>query len=213
MRTKNQTGFTIVELLIVIVIIGILAAITIVAYNGIQARSNNARRMSDIQSVAKVIEMYKAQNGSYPISGPATSDVRTDTKCSVGNKVSDWVPGVVPDFVAALPQSDGKQPNGANTGCYKYWSNGTYYVVSAWVGVEGGQQNSSLYRRTGFREANNGAADAYYCNYAAMGGMGAGAGPYNINNDLYKKSYTIASSPASNTGLTGVCDETPPAGA
>ena len=41
---KKQTGFTIVELLIVIVVIGILAAITIVAFNGVQQRARDAQR-------------------------------------------------------------------------------------------------------------------------------------------------------------------------
>ena len=47
-KTKN-TGFTIVELLIVIVIIGILAAITIVAYNGIQNRANDTVIKNDLK--------------------------------------------------------------------------------------------------------------------------------------------------------------------
>ena len=41
--TQKRTGFTIVELLIVIVVIGILAAITIVAFNGIQTRAKNTQ--------------------------------------------------------------------------------------------------------------------------------------------------------------------------
>ena len=63
--TKNR-GFTIVELLIVIVVIGILAAIVIVAFNGIQERAKWSKLQSDISSINKVVQMYYAQNGSYP---------------------------------------------------------------------------------------------------------------------------------------------------
>lgn len=62
----NKKGFTIVELLIVIVVIGILAAITIVAYNGIQLRARDADRVSDISQIQKKLEIYKAINGVYP---------------------------------------------------------------------------------------------------------------------------------------------------
>jgi prepilin-type N-terminal cleavage/methylation domain-containing protein len=66
MRRKQQ-GFTIVELLIVIVVIGILAAITIVAYNGIQGRARVAAMQSNLQQAAKKLETYKvANNDFYP---------------------------------------------------------------------------------------------------------------------------------------------------
>jgi prepilin-type N-terminal cleavage/methylation domain-containing protein len=206
-------GFTIVELLIVIVVIAILAAITVVAYNGIQQNANNTRRMNDIKAAGKAVELYFAQHGSYPTTGSAATDVRTDSNCSVGTRTNDWIPNVVPQFVSVLPQSDGKSPNGTNTGCYKYWSNGTSYLISAWIAVEGGSQTSTMYRRAGFREAGNGASEQYYCNHTSMGGMGAGAGPYNVNNDLYKKSYTLTSPTIPANGLVGTCNETPPAGA
>lgn len=64
--SRNLKGFTIVELLIVIVVIGILAAITIVAYNGIQKRTRDSTRTADTTGVMKAIEMYKAINGTYP---------------------------------------------------------------------------------------------------------------------------------------------------
>lgn len=63
---KSKSGFTIVELLIVIVVIAILAAITIVAYNGIQQRGRDARRLSDMQAIVKALELYKSDNGQYP---------------------------------------------------------------------------------------------------------------------------------------------------
>lgn len=66
---KQQTGFTIVELLIVIVVIAILAAITIVAYNGIQQRANNTARVTAAQQAVKLIKAYYSYNDSYPYMG------------------------------------------------------------------------------------------------------------------------------------------------
>ncbi len=65
MWAKNkQHGFTIVELLIVIVVIGILAAITIVAYNGIQSRANVAKRDSDLATYHKAINIARLNTGN-----------------------------------------------------------------------------------------------------------------------------------------------------
>ena len=64
----RKSGFTIVELLIVIVVIGILAAISIVAYNGIQNRANDMVVKQDLASLAKRYEMFKVDNYSYPTS-------------------------------------------------------------------------------------------------------------------------------------------------
>ncbi len=60
-------GFTIVELLIVIVIIGVLASITVVAYNGIQQRANNTSRISAAKEWYQILHTYLAQNGQYPV--------------------------------------------------------------------------------------------------------------------------------------------------
>lgn len=59
-------GFTLVELLVVIVVIAVLAAITVVAYRGIQGRARDAERVQDVNAIVKALEVYKAQNGSYP---------------------------------------------------------------------------------------------------------------------------------------------------
>lgn len=64
--SKQQTGFTIVELLIVIVVIGILAAITIVAFNGIQQRAANTKTISAAAAWVKGIQLYYNDKGQYP---------------------------------------------------------------------------------------------------------------------------------------------------
>lgn len=65
MWTRRRSGFTIVELLIVIVIIGILAALTIIAFSNIQSRARDASRVADVDAVRKFLENYHAQNGHY----------------------------------------------------------------------------------------------------------------------------------------------------
>ena len=82
---KKQTGFTIVELLIVIVVIGILAAITIVAYNGILQRAKNTTIQSDLGSFAKTLEMVRVDtvDGNYPAA--ITSDMGVRATKSVYN--------------------------------------------------------------------------------------------------------------------------------
>lgn len=63
----KKQGFTIVELLIVIVVIAILAAITAVAFNGVQIRSKNTAIEASVSSYVKILSGYAAQNGKYPV--------------------------------------------------------------------------------------------------------------------------------------------------
>lgn len=68
MITKRRpAGFTIVELLIVIVIIGILAAITVVAYNGIQQRAQNTKISSDLAIFSKAIQAARTNSGEQAL--------------------------------------------------------------------------------------------------------------------------------------------------
>jgi len=76
-KWAKQKGFTIVELLIVIVVIAILAAITVVAYNGIQTRSENAKTVAAVSAWAKAIRMYETDKGSWPTSNSCLGSTNT----------------------------------------------------------------------------------------------------------------------------------------
>lgn len=104
MDHKKQTGFTIVELLIVIVVIGILAAITIVAYNGIQARANDARRDSEIKQLKTALAIYKSDTGLYPDACGSGSGCLADNLATA----------LVPEYLKAIP----KDPNPATPYSY-----------------------------------------------------------------------------------------------
>lgn len=116
----KQRGFTIVELLIVIVVIGILAAITIVAYNGIQGRARDSARLSDINAIRKALEVYKSFNGEYPDENASSWEYSyTDPQ----------------NFIAALKPYLGKTPvdpvnSGSRYYYYYRYPAGTSYGVT-----------------------------------------------------------------------------------
>lgn len=78
---SKQKAFTIVELLIVIVIIAILAAITIVAYNGIQTRAENTKTTNSVSAYARAISIYASNGGNYPVAS-YTCAGKSVTRCA-----------------------------------------------------------------------------------------------------------------------------------
>ena len=94
----KQSGFTIVELLVVIVVIGILAAITVVSYTGLSNKANVAVMQSDLSNSSNQLKMYQATYGSYPTSlgtnncpSAPTADSSLCLKTSSSNVYTDYI--------------------------------------------------------------------------------------------------------------------------
>jgi prepilin-type N-terminal cleavage/methylation domain-containing protein len=108
---KTGSGFTIVELLVVIVVIAILAAITIVAYNGIQTRAKNSKTISATNAWIKAVKLYQADNGSYP---PVNSCLGTLTTYPDNGRCwtsSSWVVSssflsTMQPYISSYPEPD-----------------------------------------------------------------------------------------------------------
>lgn len=67
-----MSGFTIVELIVVIVVIGIIASIGVVSYGNIQARTHNENRTAQLRAWQSVFDRYKAKVGTVPLPNTAT---------------------------------------------------------------------------------------------------------------------------------------------
>lgn len=90
MFKKNQKGFTIIELLVVIVIIGILVALALPNLFAAQARGRDTERKNDLKNLQQRLETYFNDNGSYPgedttamvaaLGGAATDDEYVDPR-------------------------------------------------------------------------------------------------------------------------------------
>jgi type II secretion system protein G len=123
----TKRGFTIVELLIVIVVIAILAAIVIVAYNSVQARANFSKEQQDLKSITKALGLYQVDNGSYPISvgQPGCTYDWCGWDQVTGNS---FINGLSPQYISQLPQMP--TANAANdTYLYRSDASGANYQL------------------------------------------------------------------------------------
>lgn len=114
---KNQKAFTLIELLVSIAIIGLLAAISIIALNSARARARDAKRVADIKQMQTAIEFYYNNHGYYP---QYTSAVH----CSVEN-YNALNALVTEGIISSVPRDPKYQGTTSPHQCYNYMGIGT----------------------------------------------------------------------------------------
>ncbi|MAU34128.1 hypothetical protein CL689_04360 [Candidatus Saccharibacteria bacterium] len=141
---KSASGFTIVELLIVIVVIAILAAITIVAYNGIQNNAKNTKTIAATNAWIKGIRLYEAKTGALPSYNSCfgtSSTYSGNGQCWNG---STWVVNnsfltAMSEYMGSFPEPDTTQMDPANypdrRGSFYQISGGSSFVWMSLIGV------------------------------------------------------------------------------
>lgn len=137
MSRYRSTGFTIVELLIVIVVIGILAAIVIVAFSGIQQRANNTSRISAVSQSVKAIRAYEAMFGYIPGATGTNVCLTKDNICSSYNEIPvtvDNTPIMTELAKAGKPIESVPRQAGNNYGIlYNVWTDASRGSETLWI--------------------------------------------------------------------------------
>jgi len=129
-KTKHK-GFTLIELMVVIAIIGLLSTLAVVSLNNARIKSRDAKRISDIKQVQTGLELYYSDKNTYPVA--ATAIVLGDTGQTTlsGAGFSDTASGST--YMGKVPANP--TPNGAD---YSYTGDAnTYAIVFTLEGISG----------------------------------------------------------------------------
>lgn len=114
-----RRGFTFIEILVVITIIGILTTVAVVSYTQVTASGRDSKRIKDLAAIQAALEFYRIETGAYPACVSTCSS-------SVGDTA--WIPNLVEEeFIDALPL-DPQEEQGHS---YTYITSGGGYTLTA----------------------------------------------------------------------------------
>ncbi len=138
-RDDKTSSFTLIELLIVVAIIGILAALIIVSLTGSLSKAKDAQRIQDVKGYETALAQYYTNNGGYPTSSDSgNGDVPINDSIIVGD--------LVPKYIASIPAilvSDGDRyySVGVTTGVSQSYDLKIYIAATGWCKTGPNDQN------------------------------------------------------------------------
>ncbi len=138
---RKYSGFTIVELLIVVVVIAILAAISVVAYTNMQDRAYDSRRESDIQLYQKALALARVDDGAFPLVTSGFAYIGSSGGNSAQFRAATVGKGYLPDLIL-----DPVHNNGNDSSAYVYSNRNTTH--SWFVGDEDPNTYAIRFRRS-----------------------------------------------------------------
>lgn len=137
---KNKSGFSLLELLVVISIMGILIALGTVAFSTVQKKGRDSRRRADIKAMQDAFEQYKAENNTYGT-------------CSTMAAYDSGSGAIMPGGLPTDPKNSGTFIYNTATGC-----DATSYCVCAAMENSSGNADAPLGTACSFNSAGT-----YYC--------------------------------------------------
>ena len=146
---KFQKGFTLVELLIVIAIIGVLAALLMSNFIGVRQRARDAQRKSDLKQIQSALELYRSDLAAYPLTNNFSACLSSLPP-----------PPATTIYMQKVPCDPSSSYNG---GDYSYTSDGSTYSVAACAENSSDSQATALASiASGVLETRTGCTSGYF---------------------------------------------------
>lgn len=176
---KYSRGFTIIELLAAVAIIGIVLTLILFSVSESTTQARDADRKADLRTVQAALELYRQDNGRYPEGCNATTDegvwsgqIDTDYECANGTR--EYIVGLAPEYIPTLPNDP--MLNGTDSG-YVYTTNpdGSVYKFMALNTVEHDFiENTTATRENPFARCGNMGSGSNSCQRVPSNSSGGG---------------------------------------